>query len=44
MADFDTPEPAELVTGLLGEASNPNSPAGKIIKDIDNLFNNTDLP
>ena len=30
-ASFDAPEPAELVTGLLGQASNPESPAGQII-------------
>lgn len=43
-SDFDTPDPAELITGLLGQASNPDTPAGKILKDIDSLFNNTDLP
>ena len=44
ITDFDTPDPAELVTGILGQASNPETPVGKIVKDIDNLFNNTDLP
>ena len=43
-ADFDAPSPNELMTGLLGEASQPNSPTGKVIRDIDNLFYNGDLP
>jgi hypothetical protein len=43
-ADFDQPKPTELVTGVLGEASKPDSAIGKVIKDIDNLFYDGDLP
>jgi hypothetical protein len=43
-ADFDKPKPTELITGLLGQASIPDSTIGKTIKDLDNLLYDGDLP
>ena len=42
--DFDQPQPAELITGLLGEASNPDTALGQVILDVDSLFYDNDLP
>lgn len=43
-SDFDTPQPEEILASVIGLASQENSTLGGLIKDVDNLFEDGDLP